>query len=81
MVAEIGNCVHMCDKAEGFAVFQTFCGRKMRINIAVIVQCYIRDPKPFQFLPQEGGPGQTDIWEEGEEVLSSLLGVNIFYIG
>ena len=43
MVAEIGNRINLSDKAEGFAVFQSLCGRKMSINIAVLIQTYIRD--------------------------------------
>ena len=80
MVAETGNCVHMCDKAEGFAVFQTFCGRKMRVNIAVIVQCYIRDAKPFQFLHKKAGQVKLTSGRRGGSAFF-VAWCEYFYIG
>lgn len=77
MVAEIGNRIHMSDKAQCFAVLQTFCSRKMCINVAMFIQRHIGDPKILHFLHKK--PGQVKLaLGRGEEELSSLLGVDIF---
>ena len=55
MIAEIGNCVHMCDKTKSFAGFQAFCRRKMGINIAVFVKRDIGDAKLFQLINKNAG--------------------------
>lgn len=69
----------MSDKAQCFAVLQTFCSRKMCINVTVFIQRHIRDPKAFQFLHKK--PGQSNWhWEEGEEELF-IAGCGYFYIG
>ena len=80
MIAEIGNGVHMSDKAEGFAVFQTFCGRKMSINIAVLIQCYIRDTKSFQFLHKKAGQVKLTPGRRGGSALF-VAWCEYFYIG
>ena len=80
MIAEIGNGVHMSDKAEGFAVFQTFCGRKMSINIAVLIQCYIRDTKSFQFLYKDMRQIKLTLGRRGRSALF-VAWCEYFYIG
>ena len=80
MVAEIGNRIHMSDKTQCFAVLQTFCSRKMCINVTVFIQRHIRDSKAFQFLHKK--PGQVKLaLGRGRRRAFFIAGGGYFYIG
>ena len=70
----------MSDKTQCFAVLQTFCSRKMCINVTVFIQRHIRDSKAFQFLHKKAGQVKLTSGRRGGSAFF-VAWCEYFYIG
>ena len=53
LVAEIGYCVHMSDEADRGLVLISGSGRKLSVEIALVVQHYVCKPQAFHLILQK----------------------------